>query len=73
MPQTCALQNEPGTWPLKNNETVIEATYLFDVTPWWQLQPDLQIVIDPRADLPNDEGHPLANSVTVGVRSKVVF
>ena len=68
-----ALQNEPVTWPLKNNETVIEATYLFDVTPWWQLQPDLQIVIDPRADLPNDEGHPLANSVTVGVRSKVVF
>ena len=71
---------KPGKWTsfpqsvkLKSNETVIEATYLLEVTPWWQLQPDLQIVINPRADLPNDEGHPLDNSVTAGVRSKITF
>lgn len=67
------LQGEPGTWPLKSGETVIEATYLVEVTPWWQLQPDLQIVIDPSAGLPNDEGHPLDNTVTAGIRSKVTF
>jgi len=33
-------------------KTVIEATYLHEIAPWWQVQPDLQYVIRPGAGCP---------------------
>ncbi len=32
--------------PYTANETVLEATYLFQLAPWLTLQPDLQVVIN---------------------------
>ena len=34
------------------NETVVEATYQYQVAPWWILQPDAQYVINPGAGIP---------------------
>jgi porin len=59
---------------VKGGETVIEATYLYEVTPWWLLQPDLQFVINPRAGLPNPvDSRSLANALAAGLRTTVKF
>ena len=36
---------------IRQHETVIEVTYLYQITPWWSLQPDLQGVFNPGAAL----------------------
>jgi porin len=60
--------------PYASNETVIEATYLYQVAPWWTLQPDAQYVINPGAGLPSSQGTtPLHNAFVVGVRATVTF
>ncbi|MGZ5889573.1 MAG: carbohydrate porin [Hyphomicrobium sp.] len=59
---------------VKSNETVIEATYLYEVAPWWILQPDIQLVINPFAGLPspvNDRS--LSNALATGLRMTVKF
>jgi porin len=58
------------------NETVIEATYLYQAAPWWTVQPDLQYVFNPGAALPATglRGDlALKDSLTVGVRTKIDF
>ncbi len=60
----------------QSNETDIEATYLYQFTPWWTFQPDVQYVINPGASLPPTVAgiQPnLKNSLTIGVRTKVEF
>ncbi len=60
--------------PLRSNETVIEATYLYQVTPWLSLQPDVQYVINPGAGITKGvNGRPLKNSALIGVRSQILF
>ncbi|WP_158930963.1 carbohydrate porin [Acidisphaera sp. S103] len=60
--------------PYASNETVVEATYLYQVTPWWTLQPDLQIVINPGAGVPTSlSTAPLKNAIVGGVRATIVF
>jgi porin len=60
--------------PYASNETVFEATYLYQVAPWWTLQPDLQIVINPGAGMPSSlSSMPLKNDVIGGVRATIVF
>ncbi len=39
--------------PWLGNETVVEATWQIALTPWWMLQPDLQIVVNPGAGMPS--------------------
>jgi porin len=59
---------------VKNNETVVEATYLCKVAPWWTLQPDLQVVVNPSAGLPSaPNGRPLMNAVVAGLRTTIKF
>jgi porin len=57
----------------RNNETVLEATYLYQVAPWWTIQPDLQYVINPGAGITATGNGPsrasLKNSVTIGVHA----
>ena len=60
----------PGPWLLR----VIEATYLYEVAPWWVLQPDIQMVINPFAGLRspvNDRS--LSNALATGLRMTVKF
>ncbi len=34
-------------FPVRTQETFLELTYQYQVTPWWQLQPDFQYVFNP--------------------------
>jgi porin len=56
------------------DETVIEATYQYQVAPWWILQPDAQYVINPGAGIPSAfSSKPLNNAFIVGARAIVTF
>ena len=60
--------------PYRSNETVVEATYLYQVTPWWTLQPDAQYVVNPGAGIaPNPSNKPLKDSFIIGVRATITF
>ena len=55
-----------GTRPF-DSEMVIEATYKAQLTPWWTLQPDLQIIVTPGGE------RNCANAIVVGLRTAVSF
>jgi porin len=60
--------------PYSSNETVIEVTGQFQVTPWWTLQPDLQIVVNPGAGIPTNAGtKPLKQAIITGLRATITF
>ncbi|KAA1000997.1 carbohydrate porin [Paraburkholderia panacisoli] len=64
----------PG-YPVRSAETIIEATYLYQVTPWWQLQADFQYAFRPAGGIP-DPGNPsqrVGNEAVAGVRTNIVF
>lgn len=64
----------PG-YPVRSTETVIEATYQYQVTPWWQMQADLQHVFRPAGGIPNpsDTGARIGDETIVGVRATLTF
>ncbi len=64
----------PG-YPVRSAETLIEATYQFQVTPWWQLQADLQHVFHPSGGIPNPNapGARIGDETIVGVRTTITF
>lgn len=64
----------PGTYtPIRSGETFIEATYQYQVTPWWQVQPDFQYVFNPGAGAANDAGQRIGNEAIIGVRTNISF
>lgn len=64
-----------GTGPVySSTETVIEATYTLQATPWLTLQPDVQYVINPGASIPSSLApRPLRDDIIAGLRATVVF
>ncbi|MGA9913842.1 MAG: carbohydrate porin [Paraburkholderia sp.] len=64
----------PG-YPSRSAETIIEATYLYQVTPWWQLQADFQYAFRPAGGIPNPENpsQRVGNEAVVGLRTNIVF
>ncbi|QXX74861.1 Porin B [Methylovirgula sp. HY1] len=61
--------------PVRSTESFVEATYQYQVAPWWQLQPDFQYVIRPGGGIPNPY-YPsalLGNEAVFGLRSVVTF
>ncbi|WP_114200439.1 carbohydrate porin [Paraburkholderia caledonica] len=44
----------PG-YPARSSEIITDATYLYQVTPWWQLQADFQYVFRHAGGIPNPE------------------
>ncbi len=62
-------------YPVRGTETLIELTYQAQVTPWLQLQPDLQCVIHPGAGVqnPNDPTRTLSNEIVAGMRASIRF
>ncbi|MCW3477273.1 carbohydrate porin [Limobrevibacterium gyesilva] len=62
-------------FPVRSNETVIEATYQMQLAGWWQLQPDVQYVMRPGGKVPNpnNPAQVLKNAVVIGLRSVVTF
>jgi porin len=64
----------PG-FPSRGSETVLEATYQYQVTPWWQLQADFQYVFSPGGGIPNPDNpsQRVGNEAVVGVRTNITF
>ncbi|MDB5362281.1 MAG: Porin [Rhodospirillales bacterium] len=66
----------PGR-PVRDDESLIEATYIAQITPWWQLQPDLQYIVHPggHVPLPNDptQSRTIANALVLGLRATITF
>ena len=61
-------------FPYTSNETVFEATYLFQANQWLAVQPDLQVVINPNAAIPSAFSPvPLKDAVIGGVRVTITF
>ncbi|KWO53128.1 carbohydrate porin [Burkholderia territorii] len=75
-----ALDGDTGTYttpgyPVRRAETVIEATYQYQVAPWWQLQADLQHFFRPGGGTPNPNaaGARIGDETVVGVRTTITF
>jgi porin len=64
-----------GFVPVRGTETLIELTYQAQVTPWLQIQPDAQFIVNPGGGLmnPDDPTERLHNEVVVGVRTNIIF
>lgn len=64
-------------WPIRRSETVLEVSYIAQVTPWWTVQPDFQVIWKPGGNVPID-AEDLALGVVptaylFGVRTTVTF
>ena len=61
--------------PRRTSETFIEATYQRQVTPWLQLQPDIQLVFNPGGGVvdPNVDARRVGNAIVVGVRTNILL
>ncbi|MBV8473665.1 MAG: carbohydrate porin, partial [Hyphomicrobiales bacterium] len=73
--QDTGLYN-PGLFNVvRHNETVLEATYQYAVMPSWQVQPDIQYVLNPGAGIVNSYNptQKVANELVFGVRTNVTF
>jgi len=65
-----------GTYvPVQTSETYLEATYQIQVTPWWQIQPDIQYVFNPGGGVLNQNGSgaKVRNELVLGVRANILF
>ncbi len=65
----------PGTTIVRGGETFVEMTYQFQVTPWMQLQPDMQYVWNPGAGVvnPNNPPQRVGNELVLGMRANILF
>jgi porin len=65
-----------GTFtPARGGETYIEATYQYQVKPWWQVQPDIQYVFNSGAGIanPNAPTQRVGDELVLGVRTNILF
>ncbi|CAG9199516.1 Carbohydrate-selective porin [Paraburkholderia tropica] len=63
-----------GPYGVRTQETTLEATYQYEVTPWWQIQADAQYTFNAGAGQnPNDPTQPLRNTFVLGVRTNITF
>jgi porin len=62
--------------PIPDFEAVIEASYQAALTPWWIVQPDVQLVLHPGARLgaaATPSPKPIPNAFVLGLRTAVIF
>ena len=61
--------------PVRGTEAFIELTYQLQLTPWWQLQPDVQYVIAPGGGEPDplDPARRVGNELVLGLRTVITF
>ncbi len=61
--------------PIRSGETVLELTYRFQLTGWWQLQPDFQYIFNPGGGIPdpNYPGRRIRDAAVVGLRTAITF
>ena len=73
--QDTAFYN-PGVFSaIRTNETFLEATYQYQVMPWWQIQPDIQYVFNPGGGIvnPNNPTQEIKNELVIGLRTNITF
>jgi porin len=66
----------PGVYsPVQHTETFLEATYQYQVMPWWQVQPDIQYIFNPGGGIANpyDPSQKLKNEFVAGLRTNITF
>jgi porin len=69
-----ALAFNGGPYGVRSSETTLEATYQYQIAPWWQLQGDLQYTFNAGAGQnPSDPSQPLRNTFMVGLRTNLTF
>ena len=69
-------RNDPGggARPVRRNEILAEATYQASLTPWWQVQPVVQYLINPSADAdPLRPDRRLRNAAILVLRTNLTF
>jgi porin len=59
--------------PVRNQEIVLEVSYQVQVTPWWTLQPDAQVIFNPGGHVANGDGSVRQNALLLGIRTVVTF
>ena len=61
--------------PRQTGETFVEATYQYQVTPWLQLQPDVQYVFNPGGGIPNPNSpnERVKDELVAGLRTNILF
>ena len=78
-PSAIKLDNDTnqfaGPYPIRSSETFIEATYQYQVAPWWTLQPDFQYVFRPGGGIQNplQPDQRIKNEAVFGLRTNIVF
>ena len=62
-------------YPVRSSEEFVEVTYQYQVTPWWQLQPDFQYVLNPGGGIlnPNNVHRRVGNEAVLGLRTNIAF
>ncbi|MPQ67749.1 carbohydrate porin [Pseudomonas sp. MWU12-2323] len=59
---------------VRNGETFLEATYQYQLTPWLQLQPDIQYTLNPGAGQnPNDPTLRMGDTLVWGLRTNITL
>lgn len=61
--------------PAQTVETFIEATYQYQIAPWWQAQPDFQYFFNPGGGVPNplERARRIGDEAVFGIRTVVTF
>lgn len=65
-----------GTFtPVRTSETYLEVSYQYQMTPWWQLQPDMQYVFNPGGGVANPTvpNQKIGNELILGLRTNILF
>jgi len=62
-------------FPIRSSESFIEVTYIRQIAPWWQVQPDFQYVFMPGGGIPNplQPSKRIGNEAVLGLRTVVTF
>jgi porin len=70
-----ALSDPTGFNPVRSTETYLEATYQYQIHPWWQIQPDMQYVFNPGGGIANPyaPGKLVGDEFVLGIRTNVLF
>ena len=70
---TLALNGPP--YPIRNEEVLFELSYQAQIAPWWTVQPDLQYIVHPGANVPHpaNPNSTVGNAFVAGIRSTVKF
>jgi porin len=65
--------NGNPSFPVRDEESVLEVTYQMQVTPWMTMQPDLQWIFQPGGHVLNADGSIRRDALVLGLRSSLTF